>query len=494
MKVTNKITIHLDDDRRLPPVDVMQGDANTRVLELTLLASNAPWNVPADVSLAVAYRRPDGSRGLYDTLPDGTAACTVAGNVVTAILAPQALACAGITEVTVVLANNGNQLATFCVMLRVERNPAIGAVKPEDYVNMLGAGSLVITVTGSETDGYTADKSIGDIQDADEQGKTVWCRWNGYYLPMVKVGGAVAYFATVLDGQEVQIQLGDGGVTVTTQELGADVWVTVTGDGAGGYTSDMPHAQILEAVNAGKTVWCRYLDYALPLALIDADEAAFETTYNGHMVGACVWADGAVQVAVQKLATEQSIPPKAMTVHIMPVDEEQGTATADKTYQEIVAAYAKGQDIRALDGSNGILIPMVNPPNGDEVAFCLTEIFSGESLNVYVEIRADDSCEYRVEIAGIPTRVSQLENDSGFLTSAPVTSVNGQTGAVNITIPAVPTQLPSPGKLTFTGAVSAEYDGSGDLEVAVPAAVTDAHIDSRIDEILTSGGGETGPG
>ena len=32
----------------------------------------------------------------------------------------------------------------------------------------------------------------------------------------------------------------------------------------------------------------------------------------------------------------------------------------------------------------------------------------------------------------IPTKTSQLQNDSGFLTSAPVSSVNGQTGAVTV--------------------------------------------------------------
>lgn len=36
---------------------------------------------------------------------------------------------------------------------------------------------------------------------------------------------------------------------------------------------------------------------------------------------------------------------------------------------------------------------------------------------------------------GLPTKTSDLENDSGFITSVPVTSVNGQTGAVNITVP-----------------------------------------------------------
>lgn len=42
--------------------------------------------------------------------------------------------------------------------------------------------------------------------------------------------------------------------------------------------------------------------------------------------------------------------------------------------------------------------------------------------------------------AAVPTKTSQLENDSGYLTSVPVTSVNGQTGAVTVReVPAVTT-------------------------------------------------------
>lgn len=60
----------------------------------------------------------------------------------------------------------------------------------------------------------------------------------------------------------------------------------------------------------------------------------------------------------------------------------------------------------------------------------------------------------KAEIAGIveeqisiPTKVSQLQNDSGFVdaagaaSAAPVQSVNGQTGAVSLTIPTVPTDV-----------------------------------------------------
>lgn len=39
----------------------------------------------------------------------------------------------------------------------------------------------------------------------------------------------------------------------------------------------------------------------------------------------------------------------------------------------------------------------------------------------------------------VPTKVSDLTNDSGFITSAPVTSVNGQTGAVTLNIPSATT-------------------------------------------------------
>ena len=46
--------------------------------------------------------------------------------------------------------------------------------------------------------------------------------------------------------------------------------------------------------------------------------------------------------------------------------------------------------------------------------------------------------------AAIPTKTSQLDNDSGFITSAPVTSVNGKAGAVTLSatdVSAIPSTL-----------------------------------------------------
>ena len=45
----------------------------------------------------------------------------------------------------------------------------------------------------------------------------------------------------------------------------------------------------------------------------------------------------------------------------------------------------------------------------------------------------------------VPTKTSDLTNDSGFITSAPVTSVNGRTGAVTISVPTKTSDLTNDG-------------------------------------------------
>ena len=48
----------------------------------------------------------------------------------------------------------------------------------------------------------------------------------------------------------------------------------------------------------------------------------------------------------------------------------------------------------------------------------------------------------------------------------------------------IPTTLPNPNALTFTGAVTGSYDGSTAKTVNIPSAVTDDHINSLIDTKL----------
>ena len=70
----------------------------------------------------------------------------------------------------------------------------------------------------------------------------------------------------------------------------------------------------------------------------------------------------------------------------------------------------------------------------------------------------------------IPTKTSDLTNDSGYLTQIPEEYVTetelGQKGYV--IEDDIPEKLPSPGILRFTGAVNDTYDGSTDKTINIP--------------------------
>ena len=48
----------------------------------------------------------------------------------------------------------------------------------------------------------------------------------------------------------------------------------------------------------------------------------------------------------------------------------------------------------------------------------------------------------------------------------------------------IPSALPNPNALKFTGAVTGSYNGSAAVTVNIPSAVTDDHINSLIDTKL----------
>lgn len=265
MTVTNKLKIHMDDHRLVPRIEAVQGDANTRVLELTLLSGGVAWTVPADTEVSVAYDKSDGTRGWYDTLPDGTAACAVAGNVITAILAPQVLTAVGKVRVVVILRdkNGSSQLGAFPVTVLVISNPAAGSEISNDYYHYTSLGEmnqalekmseelarllgyeesarqsaeeaaanaqeaeasaleaeakapLICTVTGSPTSGKMAcDRTMAEVWAAHQAGRYVYALHGGRVFGPVDVYETTARFGSV-DGQsQYQITLIADGTVV----------------------------------------------------------------------------------------------------------------------------------------------------------------------------------------------------------------------------------------------------------------------------------------
>ena len=82
--------------------------------------------------------------------------------------------------------------------------------------------------------------------------------------------------------------------------------------------------------------------------------------------------------------------------------------------------------------------------------------------------------------AAIPTKTSQLDNDSGFITSAPVTSVNTKTGAVTLSASDVGAQP----TITVNGIIKG--DGAGNLsaqETVVAELVDLPTVPTKVSEL-----------
>lgn len=137
MNVISKIRIDLTRPNMGAVVNAVQGDGNTRSVEIILLADGKPWTPPAGVDVAICYQQPGGTRGMYDLLADGTPAISIAGSVATVILAPQMLAASGTVQASLVFDDAAlNRLTTFPFTVSVARTPAAGATVTEDYIRL----------------------------------------------------------------------------------------------------------------------------------------------------------------------------------------------------------------------------------------------------------------------------------------------------------------------------------------------------------------------
>lgn len=143
MIITNKITVDMQRRGISPRVDAVQNEVNSRSISLTLTENGEKYTIPEGASPAVAYKKPDGTSGLYDTLPDGGSAVSVDGSVVTVILAEQVLTCPGIVKAAIVFMDAQlNRLSSFPLEINVESDPSFGKPVSNNYYNYQTLGQV----------------------------------------------------------------------------------------------------------------------------------------------------------------------------------------------------------------------------------------------------------------------------------------------------------------------------------------------------------------
>lgn len=130
-------------------IDVMQSDAQSRFIGLTLYDGGVPYSAPSGAVYTVEYRGQGANNtGWYDTiqLSSGTRKAVVVSssspNVVTLELAEQALRVNGKVEVSLCVVNNtGYKINTFPIICRVTGAPYVDPVAVRSYFYVTGLTS-----------------------------------------------------------------------------------------------------------------------------------------------------------------------------------------------------------------------------------------------------------------------------------------------------------------------------------------------------------------
>lgn len=264
MLISKKLTIDFVNQSLQRTVYAVQCDCNTRAAVITLMAAGVPWNPPEGAAASLTFKKPDGNKGWYDQLPDGERACTVDGNVVTAILAPEVLTVPGRVNAAVVFQDADlNQLSTFGFTIDVAPNPAAGNVISNSYYKYstmadVNAAMELLDHTIAELEAARANGEFkGDTGEPGPQG------------PQGEKGeapDAVLYTAqTLTDEQKAQARENIGAAKDT-------LIVTITGDivQERGTSSHTP-AQMLAHFKSGGNVilWTSAYNEYIPLNFVD---------------------------------------------------------------------------------------------------------------------------------------------------------------------------------------------------------------------------------
>ena len=135
MEITHELMLDLQQTGVRQTIYAKRGDSLTRTAKIRLFDGGTEFTVPTGAILQIAYAKSDGKGGLYDTMPDNSAACTASGNIVTAKLHPQMFTVAGLTACELRLLNeDGEQISTFLWFVSVQSSATDG-IKSEDYYN-----------------------------------------------------------------------------------------------------------------------------------------------------------------------------------------------------------------------------------------------------------------------------------------------------------------------------------------------------------------------
>lgn len=175
MQVIKNITLDLLETGSPVIIKAKQNDRNTRYIAAHLYVDGLAYPVPSGTEIAFRYKKPDGTAGFYDALPDNSPAITVSGNTVTVELVEQVLTAAGCVHCEINMYNaTSEKLTTFTFEIAVEESVLTDAeIISSDYYNVLTAeiAKALQAVTDATEQAENAAQSAQDAADSAAMSK-----------------------------------------------------------------------------------------------------------------------------------------------------------------------------------------------------------------------------------------------------------------------------------------------------------------------------------
>lgn len=175
MQVTKNITLDLLETGSPVIIKAKQNDRNTRYIAAHLYVGRLDYPVPSGTEIAFRYKKPDGTAGFYDALPNNSPAITVSGNTVTVELVEQVLTVSGCVHCEINMYNaTSEKLTTFTFEISVEESVLTDAeIISSDYYNVLTAeiAKALQAVTDATEQAENAAQSAQEAADSASMSK-----------------------------------------------------------------------------------------------------------------------------------------------------------------------------------------------------------------------------------------------------------------------------------------------------------------------------------
>lgn len=266
MKINHTIQVDLAQPGLLPRLQATQDDSVSRVLRLRLKENGRAWPIPEDATVLIHFRKSDRTGGVYDTLPDGSAAWQIRGNEILVILAPQVLTAAGDTRVGITLVRGGSRLTVATVLLHVVPCPGFAGVSESySYVSAFlpqpaaaSPGQLLQVKEVNSQGVVLSTEAVTGAMDADTGKLLLSLLQNALYAQ--DVSATLASLQQRLEGTAAEVTLTaieaiyTGGAVYAGSDVATLLGVTVTAHYSDGSTQQVKNFSLSGVIGYGENI------------------------------------------------------------------------------------------------------------------------------------------------------------------------------------------------------------------------------------------------